>query len=742
VAIDPARHRRPALTAAALALLGASFALASTPSWAETAEALRARLRRVRPPAAGRAGLVSGTAEPYLAARRALGRGRPGAALEALSAPHADLFADREALVRGDALFALGETEAAKRAYTRALEAAVVPSVARRAARGLVEVHAREGDVRAALRAVDALLPGARGAEKRRLRLREAELLQAAGRGREALALAQQIRVHAPASRAAKAASRLLRALKKEGLEAPPLSRADRFARLDALLDAGELEAARAALETLDPKRPRTRLARARLLARAGRADEAERALEALSAAEMPDRVAVEALDRLARRKLRADDNEGALVLFDRLRKRAPGTRGARRAEYLAGWIPYDAGRYEEATARMLAYAKRHPKARNRDEALWYAGWASYLGGRAAPARRALRRLVAEHPKSSLVPHAHYWLGRLAEKSGKKSAARAAYRTALERAPLGYYGMWARRRLAALGVKVKRRAPPPGGGAPGSLEAALRALGPERPLSIDRAILLHRAARASRRRGEVQEELLSARRALVRAGDREARLHAADLLHRLGAHDLAFSIALGLTDTGEALAEGATDAWRAWRHAYPRAFEAAVREAVDAHEVAAEMVWSVMRTESHYRPHVVSRVGARGLMQIMPATARHIGQAAEAARAHAARYQTPESNVWLGTWYLNQLLERYDGQVVAAIGAYNGGPSAMDRWLEAFDGMPLDEFVERIPYRETRRYVRRVVETWSIYEQLYGGAAPELPDAIAHVVDTESHASF
>jgi soluble lytic murein transglycosylase len=126
----------------------------------------------------------------------------------------------------------------------------------------------------------------------------------------------------------------------------------------------------------------------------------------------------------------------------------------------------------------------------------------------------------------------------------------------------------------------------------------------------------------------------------------------------------------------------------------------------------------------------------------MPATARHIGQAAEAARAHAARYQTPESNVWLGTWYLNQLLERYDGQVVAAIGAYNGGPSAMDRWLEAFDGMPLDEFVERIPYRETRRYVRRVVETWSIYEQLYGGAAPELPDAIAHVVDTESHASF
>ncbi len=687
-------------------------------------------------PPAGQVELLTADLEPYGAARRLLARGKPAEALDQLG-DGPPLFSDRAALLRADALLALGEVKLAAAAYRTALAVAVVPAVARAAARGLVEALPKLGRADEAQAVLDAMLaekPGA--AERRRLELAQARLLASRGKKREAVAAATALIDRAPGSPEAPFARDLVRALIKAGAKPPKRDVASERRRIAALLDARMWDDAKDALAAIGSTDAATQLLSARLLEGRGEPG-ADAAYAALGKKKVPAAVAAEALDRLARRRLRVGDHDGALSAFDALTGLAGTNRRARKAEFLAAWIPYADGNFAESRARFLRYADRHRRTRDRDEALWFAGWASYLGAEPNEATAALERLLAEHPSSALVPQAHYWLGRIAHQAESPEAATKRYEAALGW-PLSYYGLWAAHRLGELGVELPVPVPPEGL-APAPRDAALAALGPSRPVTVDRAVALFSADRP----GEALEELDASAAALLAAPrGKEQRLAVADLLASVGAHHLAFRIGGALARTGAELQSKDPLAWRAWQHAYPRAFAAEMEKARAHHPVESELVYAVMRTESHFQPWAKSPVGARGLMQLMPRTAKSIGLTTPSGRLHAGRIQDPASNIWLGTWYLGQLLDRYDGQIVAAAGAYNGGPTAMERWLSAHDGAPLDEFVERITYRETRRYVRRVVETWAIYRQLYEGERPALPTQIRWAVDPKSKASF
>jgi hypothetical protein len=117
-----------------------------------------------------------------------------------------------------------------------------------------------------------------------------------------------------------------------------------------------------------------------------------------------------------------------------------------------------------------------------------------------------------------------------------------------------------------------------------------------------------------------------------------------------------------------------------------------VREASETHGVDSDFIHSVIQQESAGNPHAVSRTGARGLMQLMPGTAAQLG---------VEDSFSPEQNVHGGARYLRELLERYHGDAIKALAAYNAGPGAVDRYR----GVP--------PYRETRAYVRRVVREYN-----------------------------
>lgn len=133
------------------------------------------------------------------------------------------------------------------------------------------------------------------------------------------------------------------------------------------------------------------------------------------------------------------------------------------------------------------------------------------------------------------------------------------------------------------------------------------------------------------------------------------------------------------------------------------------------------IVLSIIRQESSFASHAVSPAGARGLMQIMPATAKEVARKKRKAFSVQKLNEDPDFNVELGSTYFADLLKRFDGSYILAIAAYNAGPTNVNRWLRSFghpqkDIDPID-WIERIPFTETRNYVQRVLENLHIYRR-------------------------
>jgi soluble lytic murein transglycosylase len=155
---------------------------------------------------------------------------------------------------------------------------------------------------------------------------------------------------------------------------------------------------------------------------------------------------------------------------------------------------------------------------------------------------------------------------------------------------------------------------------------------------------------------------------------------------------------------------------------YPLPYPAQVFDAAAQGEVPAHLIYAIMREESRFETDAVSRAGAVGLMQLMPETARRIARGRELGPDVGSRLDDPSVNVAIGTWYASDLLRQGDGSVAWMLAAYNAGPGAAKRWLPAgVSGDDAIAAVESIDYRETRGYVKRVVESANVYHSLYFG---------------------
>ena len=134
---------------------------------------------------------------------------------------------------------------------------------------------------------------------------------------------------------------------------------------------------------------------------------------------------------------------------------------------------------------------------------------------------------------------------------------------------------------------------------------------------------------------------------------------------------------------------------------------------------------ALVRQESAFDEKAVSAAGARGLMQLMPATARQVAKALRISMATDQLTADPAYNLKLGTTYLKDLLDAYDGSYVLALAAYNGGPRNLRRWIKRY-GDPRDaevdviDWIESVPFSETRNYIQRVLETVQVYRVMLG----------------------
>lgn len=170
----------------------------------------------------------------------------------------------------------------------------------------------------------------------------------------------------------------------------------------------------------------------------------------------------------------------------------------------------------------------------------------------------------------------------------------------------------------------------------------------------------------------------------------------------------------------------------AWKAAYPLAFDHILSPMANILEMDKYIILSIMRAESYYNPNAASPVGAMGLMQLMPYTALRIASQLDDNQFKVENLADPKVNIAYGAYYLKSLLTYYDNNYFLAIAAYNAGPTAVDNWLTNCGPCSVDEFVEAIPYEETRRYVKKVVKYYSQYRKIHDGqdmlpGIPEIP---------------
>jgi len=505
---------------------------------------------------------------------------------------------------------------------------------------------------------------------------------------------------------------------------APAPSTADRLARAERLLAGARPGLAVRELDEADrggAPTARALLLRAVALLQLGRPAEAEVIARAL--ADPPSgpeaRAAQWVLARAAARQGRLEEAAERYRRVAAERPVVPGLAPAQQAElpeeasYLAAWLWYDAGQFAKAVPRLARFAREHPSSKRALDARWFQAWATFRAGPPAQARRAFAALAADGPLP-LRPAALYWEGRVASSPAR---AAALYAAAAREGADGWYGLLASARLAEMGLSPPRPPPlPPGSPAPAPSDARIAtslALAGE---------LLGLGAR--------DDALGVLRRLSASPSARAAAAPLAELAAAAGDAEIPFRMArdhLGVTRRTE-------------RWAYPEAFRASVLPATSSLGVDPMLALAVMRRESAFRTGVRSGAAAEGLLQLRPETAERVAALFGLPGPPAGALADPVSSVPLGVAYLGLLGGRFP-LAPALLAAYNAGPGRAAAWSERLRGTPVDEWVEDVPYRETRQYVRAVAADWAHYRRLAGEPPPPI-DPSAPVPAAPSGVAF
>jgi soluble lytic murein transglycosylase len=156
-----------------------------------------------------------------------------------------------------------------------------------------------------------------------------------------------------------------------------------------------------------------------------------------------------------------------------------------------------------------------------------------------------------------------------------------------------------------------------------------------------------------------------------------------------------------------------------WVSLFPQLYWLEVQEAAEQVQLDPFLVLSVIRQESAFNARAVSRSDARGLMQLLPSTGREVSQRLGLNMFRTDLLFEPRLNVRLGTHYLGRLAETHRGNLILALAAYNAGPGRVRRWLQDISTADWDEFIERLPFEETRGYVKNVLRNYGVYQRLY-----------------------
>ena len=431
----------------------------------------------------------------------------------------------------------------------------------------------------------------------------------------------------------------------------------------------------------------------------------------------------VRALYLLGRARDRSGRDVQAIKAFDVLLQEFPGTSYADDALLLKALVQLELGKTKQAVKTLRQQVRRYPEGDMVHEAWWRLAWIPWTQGKIQKSLKALDEQLATGRRGKswyTRGRSLYWKGRALQRLKKRKPARQAWRTAIELYPLSYYALQSANRLReAKATPGEELLPKPTGAAGRSYP-----LRPEfeRP-GFKRAVRLLRLGLG----GEARREL----KAVGLLDDGDGKWLAAELFERVGdyprSHNVPRRRIPSFQDrmpTGEALHE--------WRLAYPRPFNKEIKSAAKENNIPPELLMGLVREESGFDPQVESWANAIGLGQLLLKTARSMARKLPGppVALDAKSLREPELNLRLGARYLGMLHKMFGHPALMAAG-YNAGEGAVAKWRKRFRGLSADEFIESIPYEQTRNYTKRVLESFGRYRYLYAkGDVIRLPQRV------------
>jgi soluble lytic murein transglycosylase len=408
------------------------------------------------------------------------------------------------------------------------------------------------------------------------------------------------------------------------------------------------------------------------------------------------------------------DDASAQQALVAQMQQRFPDSPWLAEALYTSGNMYLLRKDYPQAIAYYGDLANRFPNHRYAPSSHWKAAWLNYRLGNYSEAAVLFDKQIALFPAGKEIPAALYWRGRLYSDQEHEPGMAAAYYQALSRVfEHYYYAQIARERLAELGQV-----------SPAEVAMLANLHREEIPALTDDV-------------PEDDEHVIKAR-LLANAGLNEyipAEIDAADGSQQWGA----FAEAEIYSSDGEIFramrvlkralpfytsAPIDTLPLSYWKILFPQQYWSAIEENAAKNGLDPYMVASLIRQESEFNPGAISSANAWGLMQLLPSVGRSMAREEGIRHFNDIELFNPETNIRLGTRYLKEMLNRFDGQPAYAFAAYNAGDSRVTDWQSIGKYHGMDEFVESIPFTETRDYVQAILRNESIYRQLSARKTP------------------
>ena len=408
------------------------------------------------------------------------------------------------------------------------------------------------------------------------------------------------------------------------------------------------------------------------------------------------------------------DDNDRFYQTVDEIRQTAPTSSWLEQILLLAANLHLVHQEYDQAIDNYRELQQRFPTGVRASYAHWKAAWLTLRQGRNEAARKEFEEQIELYPNSPEIPAALYWRARLAEEDNEPDVAKAYYQKLSERYLNYYYAELGRDRLksmtgvVAVPVALLDHVPPINGSPKITLEEP-----PADDLHFQKAELLANGGLID----FAVRELHAA--SMEDGGGSWVPAETAKLYIDTGHYDRAIEVMKHSAPNYFAL--DFPDLPRAyWEALFPKPYWPDLKRYAAANGLDPYLVASLIRQESEFNPNAVSRANAVGLMQLLPKTGKIVAREVKFHHYRASELYTPTVNLQLGTRYFKGMVDKFGGSFEYALAAYNAGSDRVEDWLGQGKYRDPEEFVESIPFTETREYVQAILRNANVYRQLYG----------------------